>query len=359
MLDLDFIKNSVDLKKSIVAKTFKGNALVELEKLRPKSPPIFQLETTNVCNMKCVMCPRTELMERKHGYMSLTDFEKLVEQLRPHEDVKWSEWKEYSEREFLANTLAYDEDYFYFMICAQTLILHGFGEPILDKSLGEKIAVAHQHGLPTYFSMNPVNIKIDKMQEFAEAGLDFLKFSLEGLDNETQLMYRKVVDKNFNDTLKKIFDTIELFEKKNYKTKIILTRLSFRHDPVGDKEYLDFWREYPVMAYIKNQHNRWLYEEEKAEDNTAEYMQRYCEFPWSSVSVLYDGTVVPCPLEYEGELCMGNVKENTLEEIWNSKKYEDFRLMHATGNFPQGHFCKSKCDYRQLHEFTETNHRTI
>jgi radical SAM protein with 4Fe4S-binding SPASM domain len=355
MFDIEFVRNSASLKKAIVTKTFHGNALEELEKLRPQKPPVFQLETTNVCNMKCVMCPRTELMQRKQGYMSVSEFEKLVDQLAPHETSKWTEWTAYTEREFLSNTLAYDEDFFYFMICAQTLILHGFGEPILDKHLSQKIAIANKKGLPTYFSMNPVNIKLEKMKEFAEAGLDYLKFSLEGLDNETQLMYRRVVDKTFNETLKKIFDTIELFEKGNYKTKIILTRLSFKNDPEGDQEYLDFWKQYPVMAYIKNQHNRWLYEEEKAENNTAEYMQRYCEFPWSSVSVLYDGTVVPCPLDYEGELNMGNIKDSSLEEIWNSKKFEDFRKMHANGNFPEGHFCKKKCDYNHLYEFTGEN----
>jgi radical SAM protein with 4Fe4S-binding SPASM domain len=352
MFDIDFVRKSVALKRAIVSKTFEGNALSELEKMRPKKPPIFQLETTNVCNMKCVMCPRTELMQRKQGYMSVVEFSAIVDQLDAHDPEKWKEWVKYSESEFLSKTLAYEEDFFYFMICAETLILHGFGEPILDKTLAQKIAIANKKGLPTYFSMNPINIRMDRMMEFAEAGLDYLKFSLEGLDNETQLLYRRVVDKSFDETLKKIFDTIELFEKNNYKTKIILTRLSFRNDLEGDKQYLDFWKDYPVMAYIKNQHNRWLFEDENAIDNTAEYMQRYCEFPWSSVSVLFDGTVVPCPLDYEGELNMGNIKNNTLEEIWNSHKYTEFREMHASGNFPEGHFCKSKCDYNQLHEFT-------
>jgi radical SAM protein with 4Fe4S-binding SPASM domain len=355
MFDLDFVRNSAGLKKAIVTRKFSGDALEELEKLRSSKPSVFQIETTNVCNMRCVMCPRTELMSRKQGYMSVQDFENLINQLSPASEEKWKEWTEYSEREFLSKALAYEEDFFYFMICARTLVMHGFGEPILDKSLGPKIAIATQKGIPTYFSMNPVNIRLDKMKEFAEAGLDYLKFSLEGLDNETQMMYRKVTDTDFNETLKKIFDTIELFEKGNYKTKIILTRLSFKNDPVGDKEYLDFWKQYPVMAYIKNQHNRWLYEEEKADENTAEYMQRYCEFPWASLSLLYDGTVVPCPLDYEGELTMGNVKDNTLEEIWNSKKYDDFRKMHAAGNFPEGHFCKTKCDFNKLYEFTGAN----
>ena len=74
MFDIDFVRNSAALKHSIVNRSFKGNALEALNKLRPKKPPVFQLETTNVCNMKCVMCPRTEMMERKLGYMPVDAF---------------------------------------------------------------------------------------------------------------------------------------------------------------------------------------------------------------------------------------------------------------------------------------------
>ena len=355
MYDIDFVRRSAALKRAVVSRTFEGDALAELEELRSRKPHVFQAETTNVCNMKCVMCPRTELMTRRLGYMSVSEFEQMVAQIEPHDTGKWKEWSAYAEREFMSQTLAHDEDHFYFMICAQTLILHGFGEPILDKQLAAKIAIAHKRGLPTYFSMNPVNIMLDRVRECAEAGLDYLKLSLEGLDNATQKMYRGVVDETFDQTLQKIMDVIELLQKGNYKTKVIMTRLSFHDDPEGDKAYLDFWKQYPVMAYVKNQHNRWLYEEEQADRNSAEYMQRYCEFPWASLSVLYDGTVVPCPLDYEGELSMGNLKEQTLEEIWNGSKYAAFRTMHANGNFPAGHFCTTKCDYNKLHEFTGKN----
>lgn len=357
MFDIEFVKNSAELKERIVSGAFTGDALAELEKSRPHIPPVFQLETTNVCNMKCVMCPRTTKMERKLGFMDTDTFQAIVDQLSPHEDAKWQDWIQLVEKDFMVNSKAYTEDYFYFMICAQTLILHGFGEPILDKTLPEKIAIAAKKGLPTYFSMNPVNIDLDKMEKLGEAGLMFLKLSLEGLSNDVQQYYRGRIDKTIDDSIGKILATIDLFEKRGFPTKIILTKLNFKNDLEEQEKYINFWKQYPVMVYVKNQHNRWLYEEEQATENTAEYLQRYCEFPWSSVSILYDGTVVPCPLEYEGILNMGNIKEQTLEEIWNSEKYQQFREMHANGNFPEGHFCKTHCDYNQLYEFTERNRR--
>ena len=46
-----------------------------------------------------------------------------------------------------------------------------------------------------------------------------------------------------------------------------------------------------------------------------------------------DGNVVPCTQVSNNELVMGNVNENTLEEIWNGEKYKKFREMHVTGKF--------------------------
>ena len=45
--------------------------------------------------------------------------------------------------------------------------------------------------------------------------------------------------------------------------------------------------------------------------------------------------------------------ENSLEEIWNGKKYEEFRKMHVTGNFPKGHKCKEKCDMKKLYQYLD------
>jgi radical SAM protein with 4Fe4S-binding SPASM domain len=285
------------------------------------------------------------------GYMDVKTFKSIVEQLEPQPDDKWRNWEEFVEQEAMKNTFAHEEDYFYFLICSKTLILHGFGEPILDKTLPEKIAIASKKGLPTYFSMNPVNIKMEKMIEIAEAGLNFLKLSLEGMDNETQMKYRGKTDRSFEETLQKITAVIKLFTERNYKTKIIITKLNFKDDFKEQEYYLNYWKQFPVIVYVKNQHNRWLYEEEAVSENSAEYMQRYCEFPWMSASILHDGTVVPCPLDYEGKLNMGNINNNTLEEIWNGEKFDSFRKMHAYGGFPEDHFCVKNCDFNHLHEF--------
>ncbi len=351
MFDLRFVIHTSSLKKAITEPNDFEQHLSLLEDHKPQVPPVFQIETTNICNLTCVMCPRTNLMERPLGSMSVDQFRYILERLKPQQTAVWEEWETFVRESNLENSKAYLEDYFYFFICAKSIILHGFGEPILDKTLLQKIEIASELGFPTYFSMNPVNIQVEKIEKLMEAGLDFIKFSLEGLDNETQQKYRGRVDKDFEITLDKIHKILGVKKDKGYKTTIILTKLDFKSNDPKSVEFISYWEQFPVLAYIKNQHNRWLYQEEEVGPNTAEYMQRYCEFPWSSVSILYDGTVVPCPLEYEGKLNMGNIFKQSLEEIWNSPTYFAFREMHKNGNFPEGHFCKTQCDYKQVYEF--------
>ena len=74
MYDINFFKQSYELKKKITSRdlSFDNLKLIEdeLEFLRNKNPTIFNIETTNYCNMKCVMCPRTIYMERKNIWIN-------------------------------------------------------------------------------------------------------------------------------------------------------------------------------------------------------------------------------------------------------------------------------------------------
>ena len=130
--------------------------------------------------------------------------------------------------------------------------------------------------------------------------------------------------------------------------------ISLKNDEASKKlhkEFLKFWAPYDVFAYVKSQDNRWLFEQDKDLKNNSHYAQQYCEYPWTSLTVMADGNVVPCTQISNNELVLGNIKENTLEEIWNGKKYEELRKMHISGNFPKDHKCLKKCDQVKLFEY--------
>ena len=115
--------------------------------------------------------------------------------------------------------------------------------------------------------------------------------------------------------------------------------------------FMDLWKDKDVFAYVKSQDNRWLLEEDENMENRSHYETQYCEFPWTSLTVMADGSVVPCTQDYDTEISLGNVNEQTLEEAWNGESYKNLRRMHITGEFPEGHKCNERCDQRKLYQY--------
>jgi radical SAM protein with 4Fe4S-binding SPASM domain len=58
--------------------------------------------------------------------------------------------------------------------------------------------------------------------------------------------------------------------------------------------------------------------------------------------------VVTCTQDYNVEMVLGNVREQSLEEIWNGKPYADLRRWHVEGTFPEDHKCSGRCDQKKV-----------
>ena len=89
MYDINFFKNSYSLKNKIISNKLESNQIktieYELEAIRDKKPTIFNIETTNYCNMKCVMCPRTIYMTRKNIWIDDQLFEKMLDKVKVYD----------------------------------------------------------------------------------------------------------------------------------------------------------------------------------------------------------------------------------------------------------------------------------
>ena len=48
--------------------------------------------------------------------------------------------------------------------------------------------------------------------------------------------------------------------------------------------------------------------------------------------VWFDGKINPCDTDYKSELAAGNVKDESLEKIWQGDSYSQLRSNHETGN---------------------------
>jgi len=71
-----------------------------------------------------------------------------------------------------------------------------------------------------------------------------------------------------------------------------------------------------------------------------------CMRLWTGLNVHFDGTVVPCCLDYDEVVKLGNVDTQSLEEIWNGEPFRLMRLKHAEGKWNEIPLCKN-CNVHQ------------
>jgi radical SAM protein with 4Fe4S-binding SPASM domain len=73
-----------------------------------------------------------------------------------------------------------------------------------------------------------------------------------------------------------------------------------------------------------------------------------CREPWrGSLVVLANGDVTVCCADYEGSSVFGNVRESTIEELWNGPFLREFRRRHVARDFPD--ICKNCNEYETPH----------
>ena len=102
MYDINFYMKSYNLFERMKAgENFSKQQVMELfESYRSKDPVIYNIETTNACNMRCKMCPRTTRMNRKITFLQQDFYEKIIDQIKPHSSELWSEWEEFCTKNY-------------------------------------------------------------------------------------------------------------------------------------------------------------------------------------------------------------------------------------------------------------------
>ncbi|MFI5324764.1 MAG: radical SAM protein, partial [Candidatus Rokuibacteriota bacterium] len=117
-------------------------------------PSVMMIENTNHCNADCVMCPR-DTLSRPRGIMDFGLFEKIIGEVSS------------AKRKPVTH-------------------LHGFGEPMLDKRLPDKVRLAKAQGIKrTYIVSNASLLSLDMSRKLIEAGLDKMKISFYGTDEKS------------------------------------------------------------------------------------------------------------------------------------------------------------------------------
>ena len=339
-----YIKSYPVFKRLNAGEKIPKDALFKLfESFRSKDPIIYNIETTNACNMKCEMCPRTTMMTRKVETLDQDVFEQIVEQIYPHTEKEWKNWEAFVEDKYNIASNEMTENHFFFYIIPKVIQLHGYGDPLLDKRMADRVKILSKRGLSTYFSCNPANIDVKMNLEMFDNGLDYIKYSLETVDD---FRHKKIRGKasNFSGSYQNILQLLEKKREHGYKTTIIITMLDL-HGFNQQEEFEKLKNAFEgldVYIYLKSQDQQWY--QNISEGTNSVHWSEFCKHPWMSMTIKSNGEAVMCMEDFNNEIILGDARRESLYDIWNGKKYQQFRRDHF--ELKPGIKCTEQCDMK-------------
>lgn len=316
---------------------------------RKKEPVRFlqaiQVEVASTCNANCTFCPTTHLQfPDEPQFMPLELYETLV----PY--FSWPRW----------------------------VYLQGWGEPLLHPDLWKMAELAKQQNAKVGLTTNGTHLNQDNIEALFQTGIDLISISLAGATPETHNNIRVGTD------LEQILAGIEQIskEKKNRKTKapaikvsymmtkesiaelpqavktayelgvneFYCTNLDYVFSESTDQDKLFVYSGEPDPVYEKylSEARRFAHEKNYIFDHyplTTKEQSAYCEQnPIHYIYITSGGEVTSCPYlarkqnprYFQGRIneiprkSFGNIKHNTLEEIWSGEAYTKFRSIFAT-----------------------------
>ena len=282
----------------------------------------FYIEITNVCNLSCSFCPQTC---RSPEFMSIGTFSKILDQIKPH------------------------TDYIYF---------HVKGEPLLHPNLAEFLQVSYEKGFKVNITTNGTLIHKVKKKIILSPALRQVNFSLHSFDGNEGTSNKFDYINNIISFVKEALDTTDtLFSLRLWNLDKDNTT------NINGKKNCD------LLSNIEDAFNLSYKIEEKIIPGKGiklcnkVYLNQDYEFQWpdllitednspgfcyglrNQVAILVDGTVVPCCLDGEGIINLGNIHETNFSEIVESQRannlFNGFSRRQAVEEL-----CR-KCGYRK------------
>ncbi len=350
MIDINYFMKVHELKKTLMdSKNNNKKQIVEaFEKYRSRNPVIYNIETTNACNMKCEMCPRTTMMTREIKVLDQSLFERIVDQIKPFTKEEWESWQVFVEKEYKVPRNDMSENHFFLHIIPKVIQLHGYGDPLLDKRMAERLKLLTAKGFASYFSCNPSNIDINKSLEMFENGLGYIKYSIETVDD---LEHKKIRGgaSNFSESYGKIVYLLNEKKKKKYPVVFVITMLDLKRSNQLD-EYKKLEKAFEgqdVYIYLKSQDQQWY--QKKNQGTNSIHWSEICQHPWMTMTIKSNGEAAMCMEDYNNEIILGDTNNESLFDIWNGEKYKQFRQDHFTCE--KGLKCVEECDMKLVGDF--------
>jgi MoaA/NifB/PqqE/SkfB family radical SAM enzyme len=271
-------------------------------------PDRMYLESTNACNLRCIMCPIGRgLSQRPKGYLDWDLFRQIIDEMAPHVSMT---------------------------------TLHIWGEPLLHPRIVDMIAYCRQRGLHAELSTNAVLLTPELSRAILDAGLGAIYLCLDGTTAETYEQVRR--EATFEQTCAHIRAFLELRNAGGYArplTKLQIIELAptveqieaFKQiwnvpgvDRVNVKAFDSWGDQISDISALRPEGGS----ETRAPKRPALPPRFACPNLWYHAHIYWDGTLVCCDRDFDARYPLGNVGDGVMN-AWRGPAMARLRLKHA------------------------------
>jgi hypothetical protein len=270
-------------------------------------PKALQIETNLACNAECPFCPYTH-MERGPKFMEDWVWRKIVDETRG---------LGITYRPFLIN------------------------EPLSEKRLPEIIRTIKQDATARVeINTNGGLLNDKRAREILDAGIDLVRFSVDGFSKQTYEPARPGID--YDGVVRNVNHFMELRTAGNYSCYVEMRMIDMPENRHEQTAYLEYWTPRVDDVLVVPLY-RWPWEGQEKP------VLKPCLKILDEMFFYTDGTSPLCCWDSAGRGIIGDVKKESVLDIWNGPVMRAMRELLNRGRRDLIHLC-SRCDaYADVH----------
>lgn len=251
------------------------------------------VEITNICNLKCAFCPDTN---REKQFIKVDEFKRIIKNIKQYTNLVY---------------------------------LHVKGEPLLHPELEEILKICEMNNINVNITTNATLLYKNLETIVKSKAIRQMNLSLHSINqNEINEIY------NSRSYLQSVLESVKII---NEKTEILISFRLWNIDKIGAND-----KNIEIIEALEKEYNiDNLMEKTKqcryVKLHNSIYLNQDRQFTWpnlksniisesgkcfglrNQIAILVNGDIVPCCLDQEADIKLGNIYENTIEEVLDSK----------------------------------------
>jgi len=276
----------------------------------PPLPSVYWIDTTRECNLRCIMCPQSRGLAPRPGKMPLDTFKALVDDICENRPL---------------------------------IKLYLSGEPLLHENLFEMIDYAGAKACRTMIHTNAAGLTPEMSERILASSLTFLSFSFDGCSPEIYERLRPPA--KYDQVRSNLRRYLDLRRQRGCGPQTAIEIIRMRDTESLIQPFVEEWMASGVDDVRIVPYLTWhgLVDDRHVESRPPSPRFKPCAAPFQHGCILSDGTAVPCCLDINGRIPLGNITQNRFREIWSGDDYRRLRLQMLTATFPADSICE-RCD---------------